>query len=369
MQPISSITVFQKRFPGPASLEIRCPFALGDQQTLMDALTSNRWIRSISFRSTVHDVGPFASSLAQLLSKDLSIQSLSISTVSHVDAIVSVMKALDGNANLTSLSFPNIDLRPLVALKSNVQDSCFHALRFLHQLNLSGSSLRDEGAEAVAQILQRPDVNLRDLNLGVNVIGDSGASSIAKALRSNTTLRRLNLWSNRIHDAGASALGKMLQKNTTLTFLDISSGYIIKDGLFEIAAALSSPACSLHHISFWSNDLVDSGVEILASSLQLNTSLVSLNLAANKFGESGCAYLAQALKTNQTLRSLDVSMNKLKTPSVDLLIQAIAVNESLTYVNVHDGSGSTELEERTNQALQETTSRIKPVHAVLVGNT
>ena len=71
----------------------------------------------------------------------------------------------------------------------------------------------------------------------VNVIGDEGAKSMSKTLKTNTTLASLNLGGeeegkngesndelmtdNKIGAEGAKSLSKMLKTNTTLTSLSL----------------------------------------------------------------------------------------------------------------------------------------------------
>eukprot|EP01122_Echinamoeba_exundans_P002135 TRINITY_DN12092_c0_g1_i1.p1 TRINITY_DN12092_c0_g1~~TRINITY_DN12092_c0_g1_i1.p1 ORF type:complete len:477 (-),score=33.61 TRINITY_DN12092_c0_g1_i1:121-1485(-) len=349
-----------KRFPAPVHLEIGYPLALEDFKIFLDSLKSNRWIHSIAISAGPKDADAFSASMAQFLSTDLSIRSIDVSNVSMTASqFLVVMGAIRSNSTLQRLCVRNwyFGSPSPGALAATFQNDFFRNFGLLQEVFLGCCSLGDEGAVAVAHVLRRPEVALRDLRMGVNGIGDVGATAISEALENNTTLRHLDIWSNRIHDAGASAIGRMLQKNTTLTRLNISSNYIVKDGVVDIAAALSKTGCALRDISFWSNDLVDHAVEILSTALCSNTSLVTLNLAANKFGSTGCCALAEALKTNQTLQHLDVSMNKLKKQAVEYLIEAIGVNPALVSVNVHDGSPNSDIEKRTREAVENVGNR------------
>ena len=79
---------------------------------------------------------------------------------------------------------------------------------------------------------------LRTMLLDVNLIGDSGAMSIAQALEHNTALVKLDLWDNKIGDKGAVSLARALEKNTVLTTLDLGINKITDTGATAIAAAL-----------------------------------------------------------------------------------------------------------------------------------
>ena len=60
---------------------------------------------------------------------------------------------------------------------------------------------------------------LTTLYLGDNRVGDSGAKSLAQALKVNTALTTLELWHNNIGAEGARALGEVLKNNSALSRL------------------------------------------------------------------------------------------------------------------------------------------------------
>ena len=85
------------------------------------------------------------------------------------------------------------------------------------------------GRELPRGILMQNKV-LRTMLLDVNLIGDSGAMSIAQALEHNTALVKLDLWDNKIGDKGAVSLARALEKNTVLTTLDLGINKITDTG-------------------------------------------------------------------------------------------------------------------------------------------
>src|SRR6185312_10492558 len=77
----------------------------------------------------------------------------------------------------------------------------------LESLHLSQHNLRDMGSAAL--VLE--PTSLTFLGLGNNIIGDTGAATLAKALESNSSLTFLSLRNNNIGDTGAAALAKALE--------------------------------------------------------------------------------------------------------------------------------------------------------------
>lgn len=208
------------------------------------------------------------------------------------------------------------------------------------QLELIGVS----GASALARAL-RTNCSLTYLNLGDNAIGDSGAAAIANALKSNRNLTHLYLTKNNIGDRGVEALAKALQSertftqsnplqrspiddsgvtelhfalvkaihgscSTRVTRLDLNFNNISCSGAIALADALLSN-CTLERLDLSSNKIECSGAEALAKALQSNRTLAHLDLRINKIGESGATEFAEALKRNYTLTYLDLSLNQI----------------------------------------------------------
>lgn len=99
-----------------------------------------------------------------------------------------------------------------------------HSASLLH-LELDTCGVTDAGATRLAMgLVEIGDGGaLLTLDLGGNVIGDSGATALAGALRANHVLRKLELGGNHIGDAGAKALaGSLTSHNQGLTHLGLS---------------------------------------------------------------------------------------------------------------------------------------------------
>ena len=140
--------------------------------------------------------------------------------------IPSLMEALGENTYVKQLN--------LCSCKLNTEcvDKIAEALPFtqLTKLDLSETEI---GAMEAYKIIENLGVNLTELDLSGNSIGNIGASYIADALKTNTTLTKLRLKKTRITDEGAKKLVEALKENVTLTELDLSENKI-KEELIDM---------------------------------------------------------------------------------------------------------------------------------------
>ena len=79
-----------------------------------------------------------------------------------------------------------------------------------------------------------------------------------------------------------------LEKYTNLEKLWLGRNNIGNEGCRSIANLLRKESSSLRYLDLENNDIGDEEAEILANSLEHNTTLVDLSLGENKFKEKGC---------------------------------------------------------------------------------
>ena len=67
-------------------------------------------------------------------------------------------------------------------------------------IDLSNNQIGYEGARCLSLVLSEPDVELKKLNLSLNLIGDKAFSVMLHDITDNKTLEELNLSSNLLTD-------------------------------------------------------------------------------------------------------------------------------------------------------------------------
>ncbi len=184
----------------------------------------------------------------------------------------------------------------------------------LHDLNLGGGALSNEGTKILAAALEGNN-SLQSLELGNNGIGGEGAKALAKVLLRNSTLETLYLRGNEIGDEGAIALSEALAVNNTLKHLYLGGNKITIVGVKAFAEALTKNS-TLETIYLRNNSVGDEGSQILADALLKNSGLRVLNLANAELTEVGCRILIKALESNTTLQSLIFEHNGVENPEI-----------------------------------------------------
>ena len=321
---------------------------IGDEgvQALAEFLETNRTLTHVNIHNArITDSGATALGKALQLNSTLTHLSLPRNRLSGVGA-KALATSLKSNSVLIFLdlskNFCGGD-SVAIALSKAVKSNCF-----LQYLNLSlefGSSLN-----YLADISEY----FRSLDERSQMIGPSGGSALARALRFNCTLTYLDLSRNNINNSGAAALGEALLTNCTLTELYLIDNNIGKVGAVALGKALESNR-TLTHLNLEENRSIgNSGAAAIAKALRSNNCcrLTRLDLSGCKISFSGASHIADALQTNCSLTHLGWSCNEVKSSGASAFAKALRSNHTLTHLHLRSNSisdsGATELA----QALQ-----------------
>ncbi|XP_048018752.1 NACHT, LRR and PYD domains-containing protein 12-like isoform X4 [Megalobrama amblycephala] len=232
------------------------------------------------------------------------------------------------------LQDPNFQLNTLRFLSAAADEACQYVERVVgknpllkRELNLSDHELGDTRVNQIAALLQDKHCRLNTLTLSECSITEDQCVILTSALKSNPShLRELNLSVNELGDSGVKNLSDLLMNpQFKLEKLHLYRCSITEKQCVILTSALKSNPSHLRELDLWRNELGDSGVKNL-SDLLMNPQfkLEKLHLSVCSITEKQCVILTSALKSNPShLRELDLSGNKLENSGVKHLCDVL----------------------------------------------
>jgi len=228
---------------------------------------------------------------------------------------------------------------------------------FLLGNNIACDGPSDEGARALARLMEKPAVTIETWYLAGNCIGADDMGVIASALENNRHARALWLKRNPLGTGGAAHLGRLLAKNGTLTLLDVHNTGLFDEGIDALADAFEAAGGVLHlrHLYAAANALSVRSVAALGrvfrKQLPAPCSLVSLSLSLNRLGNPGCEAFVELLETGALalLERLDLGSIGLDRPDLSRLVRALISHcPKLRSLNLGTYLSTRDLGEKTN---------------------
>uniref|UniRef100_A0A8C1Y5S5 NACHT domain-containing protein n=1 Tax=Cyprinus carpio TaxID=7962 RepID=A0A8C1Y5S5_CYPCA len=208
------------------------------------------------------------------------------------------------------------------ALTSALKSKSSH----LRELALSGNELGQLGATNLCDILMNPQCKLEKLDLCRCSITEKQCLILTSALKSNPShLRELNLSVNQLGDSGVENLGVLLgSSECKLEKIHLCGCRITEKHCLILTSELCSNLSHLRELDLSGNKIENKGVQILCDILN-NSHCKLERLSLNDCGITDVACLAQTLAETKVLlflKELDLSNNKIggsKQQLIDVL--------------------------------------------------
>ncbi|KAG7519148.1 NACHT, LRR and PYD domains-containing protein 12-like [Solea senegalensis] len=186
----------------------------------------------------------------------------------------------------------------------------------LNELDLSKYRTSDQGKQRLIPAVR----NCRKARLRGCSLTEISCSSLVSVLKSNSShLRNLDLSLNKLQDSGVKLLCSGLESpHCRLETLWLMGCSLTEISCSSLASALKSNPSHLRKLDMSKNQLQDSGVKLLCSGLESpHCRLETLRLWHCSLTEISCSSLVSALKSNPShLRVLDLSLNQLQDSAV-----------------------------------------------------
>ncbi|ORC91078.1 putative leucine-rich repeat protein [Trypanosoma theileri] len=226
----------------------------------------------------------------------------------------------------------------------------------LRYLDLNENGILDESMLHIAYLLQ--ESRLQSLFLVSNHLTPRGLPTLCDGVISSNYIRELQLAFNLLGDVGASLLAKALRDHPTLRSLDISDNGIGDAGAVAIAEHLIlSPASRLESLTLSVNKIADIGFTAIAEAVAQTRSphLRHLDLGCNAaVGPAGRTALTENARHMRHLQLLDLCSCKLTDMDAQRLTEAV----------LSDTCGITQIEWYNNPAIKLETE--KALHEAIV---
>ncbi|XP_056304527.1 NLR family CARD domain-containing protein 3-like [Danio aesculapii] len=183
------------------------------------------------------------------------------------------------------------------ALKSNPSH--------LRELELSGNQLGDSGVQNLSDLLMKPQFKLKKLHLSYCRFTEEQCVILTSALKSNPShLRELNFGLNKLGDSGVKNLSDLLMKlQFKLEKLHLNRCSITEEQCEILTSALKSNPSHLRELSLSDNQIRNTGVNLLCEVLKdSHCKLKTLRL--NECGITDVSSLTHCLTNTKALQIL-----------------------------------------------------------------
>ena len=219
---------------------------------------------------------------------------------------ISLMPLMSKLVNMSTLLYLDLSFNDMDDSSMTIQAFIRAPNCALHTLLINGSDVDDYECVHLCEALIE-NKSIMTLGLASNLIGNDehmkvtdptrvlGGDGLALMLTKNTTLTSLDLQYNLLRQTGAMAIGKALRDNKCLKVLKVAYNSFGDIGTQWLGHSLKFNT-TLERIDLTSNSVVPKSACVIANALAHNTSLKELILDDNILGRVGAQAVASAIQ-------------------------------------------------------------------------
>jgi len=182
-------------------------------------------------------------------------------------------------------------------------------------------------------------IPLKVLNIQSNQINLEGSKSLAEMLKNNKHLKIINLAGNPLGFRGVQSLCNSISLNSNILEELLLNYTKCNDYCCNDIYNMLITNTKLKVLSLIGNNFHNKGLDIILSSLKINTTLKSLSIGDNK-NKNYKAFrnLSSYLKFNNSLISLDIKSSKIDDKTLVSLGKSLKNIKKLIYLNLIDNN-------------------------------
>ncbi|KAJ8264816.1 hypothetical protein COCON_G00139150 [Conger conger] len=191
----------------------------------------------------------------------------------------------------------------------------------LEKLLVWDCGLTEACCGSLADALRTAGGTVTELDLSVNELGDAGVLQLTHTFKtSHCAPRVLRLARCEVGQRVFAEFGAVLRVQTSpLRELDMGLHLVGDAGVTPLWDALRDPACSLEHLDVEMVGLTDGCVAELCAAVRSSSSLKSLVLKNNQLTDAAVAPLIAMAKSSRTLRELNLQYNDFSEDVFELM--------------------------------------------------
>ncbi len=277
-------------------------------------------LRELTLRTTGAESLPWSNRLAEVLQCAPRLSKLWL----YIDLIQDDAATIIGKAILAeSLSEINVSGCGLGPEGAVALFGAIRAENVIRTLRAAKNAIEDQGAEAVVDCIRGGGCGIERLDLARNVIGEKGATELAKVLAESKRITELDLSKNELGPEAVTAVLDAISPLQPMDRLRLKLCKLGDKGAEAIGRLILRAGC--RRVLIPNNDIHFSGVaSIIAAVVTAGTPTRKLDLAFNPAGKEAAELIALRIINGGTmLEKLDIRMIGAEKGGVKAILEAI----------------------------------------------
>ena len=298
--------------------------------TIFSAISQHNAITHLCLRSN-----PITDEMAKLVGSILSINA----NIKHLDLghcnlkEFGFMEILDSLTNTTTLHYLNLESNIISEDLVGRIESLVRGNTSLKTLNFSNCNLPKSGIQTLFCAINQI-ASLEHLNMNDNVIRNCVGADLKDAIYKSSKMEHLDLSRCKLDDMELYNILTPLTANKHLKFLNLHSSHISNESALDLLPAVITNNISLSYLDFTDCKLQETGLIVIAKTLQTTSRLKHLSLNCNAIKNAAAYEIALAVSKNYLLQHLSLSDCELKQEGLMAIAEALCTILSLNHLDL-----------------------------------